>query len=232
MRNVITTNSSPDVSDEYAEEVDRLLEKLHPERETTQVNQWGQTAFYLRLYTYEAPGTGETMWAVDYNDPASRELEEIASHAEAVAHYEESVRFAAGNLGIDDDGCQERFTTTDVAGVPGPLPELPEVTADQVENLLNQSGTPVLYLARTEEGEGDDLVVEIGQAAKVEGARVVLTRSQVLTELGLDDDAVRVTSFSAAGLVDSYGVLIGYLAHKADEAAKFAADSLFPVPAS
>lgn len=232
MRNVITTNSASDVSEEYAEQVNQLLKSLRPERETTMDNEPGQSELYVRLYTYEEPGTSETMWAVDYSDPASRELEETASGEEAVARYEEFVRDAADLLGIDGDGLQERFTTTDVAGVPGPLPDLPEVTADMVEKLLDEPGAPVLYLARAEDDEDDDVIAQIGQSAWVDKRHVVLTREHVLGQLGLEDGQTPVTSAVASRRVEMYKALIGFLAHTAEKAAPAAADSLFPVPAA
>ena len=125
MRRVISTNASPEVSDDYADQVRELLDSpkglrgaadLH--RETTQKNRYGQADFHLRVYSYPAPGSGEETWAVDYSDPASREVEECASQAEAEAHYEEQVRFAATNLGWDREGNEQRFATSDVDGVP------------------------------------------------------------------------------------------------------------------
>ncbi|MGW6796836.1 hypothetical protein [Streptomyces chartreusis] len=232
MRNVISTSSRSDVSEEYAERVDDLLPSLHRERETTQANLYGQIDFYVRLYTYPAPGTGTTMWAVDYSDPVSRELEETESYAEAMARYEEFVRDAAANLGIVGDGLQERFTTTDVDGVPGPLPELPAVTTDLVEDLLDQPGNPALYLVRSESGTGDEVCLQTGQEAWIDRRHVVLTRAQALTELGLDDGTSRITSESAAHHAPDYAYLIRYVAHRAEETLESAADALFPAPTS
>ncbi|MEU5099770.1 hypothetical protein [Streptomyces sp. NPDC020996] len=218
MRNVISSSSRADVGEEYAEQVEQLLSS--PERETTQVNEWGQTDFYVRLHTYAAPGTGETMWAVDYSDPVSRELEETASREEAVARYVELVRDAAENLGTDREGLQERFTTTDVDGVPGPLPALPEVTPDQVEDLLDKPGDPVLYLDLDEDG---DPVVLTGQRAQAPQEQVLLTRADVVRELRLDDDADRA--------VDA-GMELSLIAHEAKGKVRAVADVLFAAPAA
>ncbi|MFF9158282.1 hypothetical protein ACF1AB_39345 [Streptomyces sp. NPDC014846] len=222
MRNVISTHSRADVSEEYAEQVDKVLDAYSAERSTTSDNQWGQTDFSVRLYTYEAPGTGETMWAVDYIDPATRELEETPSREEAVARYEELVRDAADNLGIDDDGYQERFTTTDVDGVPGPLPKLPTVTTSQVDRLLDADGTPVLYLDLDDDGAP---VLRIGPASEVPEDQVVLTRSQVLDKLHLNDTEGRVTSGTVDKELDMEFSLIALDATK--EGVRAAADVLF-----
>ncbi|MBC2869787.1 hypothetical protein [Streptomyces mexicanus] len=227
MRNVVSSITSTDVAEEYAEQVEALIEKLRPERETTQVNEWGQTEYYVRLYTYEAPGSGETMWAVDYSDPAIRELEESASHEEAEARYVELVRDSAENLGIDGDGFQERFTTTDVDGVPGPLPELPTVDPDEVSGLLDEDGTPVLYLERT---DGDELALRTGQADQVDKDHVVLTRAEVLESLDLADGETRITSDHAARALWDYGMQTSLIAYRLNDTVKAVADSLFPVP--
>ncbi|MER6684607.1 hypothetical protein [Streptomyces olivaceoviridis] len=227
MRNVISTNSSADVSEEYAEQVEQLLESLTPERETTQDDELGQAALFIRLYTYEAPGSGETMWAVDYSDPASRELEETTDPAEAAARYEEAVRDSARNLGYDREGNLQRFTTTDVDRVPGPLPDLPDVTPDDVEALIDQDGTPVLYLTL----DGDETVVKVGQAEQAPAGQVLLTREQVLHDLALSDDQGRVT-VGAASREPAYGVMVSFLADKASQEVQSAADCLFPVTCS
>jgi hypothetical protein len=227
MRNVISTNSRADVSEEYAEQVGKLLASLTSERETTQVNEWGQTDFFVRLYSYEAPGSGETMWAVDYSHPASREVEETTDHAEADARYEQVVHDSAKILGLDRTGNIKRFTETDVEGVPGPLPELPDVTADDVETLIDQDGTPVLYLTL----EDDEPVVRTGQADQVPAAQVLLTRAQVLHDLSLDDARDRIT-MDIASQTPAYGVTLAFLADKASKEIQGAADQLFPVTAS
>jgi hypothetical protein len=227
MRNVISTNSKADVSEEYADRVEQLLASLTPERETTQVNEWGQTDFYIRLYSYEAPGSGETMWAVDCSDPTSRELEETTDHAEADARYEEVVHDSAKILGLDRDGNIKRFTETDVEGVPGPLPELPDVAADDVETLIDQDGTPALYLTL----EAGEPVVRTGQADQVPTMQVLLTRAQVLHDLSLDDARDRIT-VDIARQTPAYGVTLVFLADKASKEIQGAADQLFPVTAS
>ncbi|MFE1075176.1 hypothetical protein ACFW5W_28655 [Streptomyces sp. NPDC058783] len=227
MRNVISTNSSTDVSEEYAEQVERLLAAQAAQRETTQVNEWGQTDLHVRLHTYEAPGSGETMWAVDYSDPVSRELEETGSFEEADARYEELVRDSAENLGTDDDGLQERFAVTDVDGVPGPLPKLPDVDPEQVDELLDEEGDPVLYLALDDDG---DPVLRIGQTDQADSTTTVLTRSQILDELNLNDGDGRVTAAYAAREVDDFAMQADYIAHAGTEAVRRAAEVLFAVP--
>ncbi|GHI98165.1 hypothetical protein TPA0906_00310 [Streptomyces olivaceus] len=229
MRNVISISTSADVSEEYAEQVERLIAVQPAQRETTQVNQWGQTDYHVRLHTYEAPGSGETMWAVDYSDPAIRELEETGSREEADARYEELVRDSAENLGIDDDGFQERFAVTDVDGVPGPLPELPDVDAEQVDDLLDEEGAPVLYLALDDDG---DPVLRIGQADETDSTVTVLTRLQVLDELNLSDGDGRVTAEYAAREVHDFAMQTSYIAHAQTASVRRAAELLFTVPAA
>ncbi|MEW2498192.1 hypothetical protein AB0942_32350 [Streptomyces nodosus] len=233
MWNVISTVSSSDVDEEYAEQVDALIEILDrqraAERETTQVDKYGQTGLSIRLYTYEAPGSGGTRWAVDYNDPAVRELEETDSRDEANARYEELVRDAAGNLGIDGDGYQERFSVTDVDGTPGPLPTLPTVGTSDVETLLDEDGTPVLHLHRTDD---DELTLRTGQDDQVDSTHVVLTRAAVLKQLSLTDGETRVTSAVAARTVWEYGMNLSLVAHETRDAVKAAADALFLVAAT
>ncbi|MDG9728382.1 hypothetical protein [Streptomyces sp. DH41] len=227
MRNVISNVTSSDVSDEYAEQVKELIAAQNPQRETTQVNEWGQTDFRVRLHTYEAPGSGETMWAVDYSDPVVREVEESDSQTEADARYEALVRDGAENLGTDDDGLQERFAVTDVDGVPGPLPELPDVTPEHVEELLDEAGDPVLYLALDDDG---DPVLRIGQADQVDSDVTVLTRSQVLDELRLSDGSSRVTAEHAAREIHDFAMETSLIAHARTATVRRTADVLFTVP--
>ncbi|QDN84401.1 hypothetical protein [Streptomyces sp. RLB3-6] len=222
MRNIVSTNAGADVDEEYAEAVERLLLSLSPERETTQRNKDGQTDYYVRLYTYPAPGSGETVWAVEYVDPASRELEETASQVEAAERYEESVRDTAGNMDVDGDGFIERFTTTDVDGVPGPLPELPEVTPQDLYGLLDtQDRDAALYLALADDDSPADLTVKSGPAAGIDPAHVVLTRTQLLKDLYLPDD---VTS----DRLPEDGHEIGFRAYECKNAVHAAADALLP----
>ncbi|MGC5000584.1 hypothetical protein [Streptomyces sp. DT195] len=220
---MISSNSSAEVSEEYAEQVEQLLGgSWKAVRETTKGHD-----FYIRLHTYEAPGTSETMWAVDYSDPVSRELEETSDEAEANARYEECVRDSAASLGIDSNGRDERFTTTDVDGIPAPLPDLPNAEEDQVADLIDQPGTPVLYLALDEDG---DPVVRIGQADDVETPLVLLTREEVLDYMHVRDGETRVTTEWAAAEADGYGNTITWGAHIAEERMPAAADIHFPVP--
>ncbi|MEU9535859.1 hypothetical protein AB0D00_26570 [Streptomyces sp. NPDC048213] len=227
MVNLISTNDSSDVSAEYAEQVDERLRGMVADRETTSVDRDGQTGLSIRLYAYDAPGITENRWAVDYNDPASRELEEYATEAEAEARYEEMVRDAARNLSVDRDGIEERFTTTDVDGVPGPLPDLPTVDADDVATLLDEvSEEPVMYVERT---EGDEIELSYGPAAYTSSESVVLTRQQVLEALLLSDDedgAGRVTSKSLTS--EDTGTLL-QIADEAQADVRRAASGLFPV---
>jgi hypothetical protein len=188
MVNVVSTNASADVSEEYAERVEALIAAGTPDRETTQKGRHGEEGLRIQLYAYEAPGSGEARWAVDYHDGALRELEEYATETEAQERYEEMVRAAAGNLdfAFDRDGNPTRFTSTDVEGVPGPLPELPTVTLETVLTLLDEpSEEPVLYVERTEDGEAE---LAFGPAAYTHVSRVVLTRAEVLEAFGLSDE--------------------------------------------
>lgn len=226
MRNVISSVTSSDVSDEYAEQVERLIAAQLPQRETTQVDQGGETVFHVRLHTYEAPGSGETKWAVDYSDPAVRELEESDSEAEADARYEDLVRDAAENLGTDGDGYEERFAVTDVDGVPGPLPELPDVTPEHVEKLLDEAGDAVLYLAL----DDGDPVLRIGQADQVDSNVTVLTRSEVLDELRLSDGSSRVTAADATREIRDFAMETDLIAGVRTETVRRTAEVLFTVP--
>jgi hypothetical protein len=117
LRNVISTNAGSDVSKEYAEAVADLVD-TSPERETYRLSD-GQKDYRIALVSYPRPGTGEEVWAVDYHDPASRELEETGSRREAEDRYEELVHNDAQYLDVDKDGNPEIFDATDVAGVPG-----------------------------------------------------------------------------------------------------------------
>ncbi|GHH26011.1 hypothetical protein [Streptomyces rubradiris] len=232
MRNVISTVTSVDVDVDYAEQVEKLIDALAgrgaAERETTQVGEDGETGFYVRLYTYRAPGSGETVWAVDYSDPTTREVEEASSREEAETRYEEMVRETAGTMGVDRDDHVERFTVTDVTGVPGPLPDLPTVDPDDIGRLIDAAGTPVLYLHRAD----DELTVRLGQADQVDGEHVLITRAQVLEELEISDGETRVTSASAAGQVREYGLALSHLAYDTTKSrVQTVADALFPVPA-
>jgi len=230
MRNVITTNSSPDVSDDYAEQVAQIIDQLGPaDRETTIDDGDGQTDYGIRLYSYTAPDTGRAMWAVDYNDPASRELEETDDEAEANARYEELVRDAAANLGTDRNGHSERFTTTDVDGVPGPLPDLPAVTAAHVGQLLDADGSPALYLT-LEGADGDEPVVKIGQEHEVPAGQRLMTRAEALAELGLSDEQGRITSEADVFRSDLHALMLLAVADRATQNVRGAADVLFTIP--
>ena len=117
-RNVISTNSHVDVTDEYAEAVDALLDKEIALRETY-AKEHGQKTYRVWVAEYNAPGAGDTRWAVDYWDEASREVEEFDNREAAEERYEEFVRATAADLSLDEDGEPIPFTETDVPGVPG-----------------------------------------------------------------------------------------------------------------
>ncbi|MFE9437020.1 hypothetical protein [Streptomyces sp. NPDC006640] len=225
MRNIVSTNSGADVDENYADAVQRELESAQPERETTQLDDGGQTAYWVRLYSYPAPGSGETVWAVDYNDPVSRELEETASHAEATERYEEFVRDSAENLTVDNNGFVERFTTTDVAGVPGPLPDLPEVTHEDLDALLDAPVDTALYLALADDDSADYLAVKRGPLAGVDPAHVIMTRTHLVTDLGLSDDA---TSATAQDRLNDAAMEMGFRAWESRHRVRGAADALLP----
>ena len=120
-RNVISTNAHIDVTDEYSEQIDKLIETDAATllRRTTQRNELGHVDYYTYVVAYDAPNGKGERWAVDYSDPASREVEEFDNQADAEARYEEMVRAAAANLRVNNDDVQETFTETDVPGVPG-----------------------------------------------------------------------------------------------------------------
>ncbi|MFD3850730.1 hypothetical protein ACFWVB_33330 [Streptomyces microflavus] len=224
MRNIVSTNAGSRVPDEYAEQVQALIEGERPDRKTEQ----GQD-FYVRLYSFLAPGTGAQRWAVDYHDEASRELEEYDTEAEAEARYEEMVRDAATLMGEDRDGNLTRFTVTDVDGVPGPLPELPGIDTDDVSKLIDaRSEEPVMYLERSEDGTGDELTLDVGPAADVSYYQVVLTRAEVLGHLGARDGDGGVQEwFSSSDIPEEDMFLLRSLTDAAMERRTRAADSLF-----
>ncbi|RZD62939.1 hypothetical protein C0Q58_14460 [Streptomyces albidoflavus] len=227
--NVISSNVTPDVSEEYGEQVEALIAQGHL-RETTQKNRHGQTAFTVRLHTYAAPGSGVTKWAVDYADEASRELEEFDNQEEADAHYEELVR-DADSLGLPDaDGYVERFTTTDVEGVRGPLPELPKVDLSDALALVDEvSEDPVLYVSRTEDGEGGEVELERDPAALVRHSQVVLTRDEVLEALDLADgmEAGKRVTRDEVTKVPDYDYILAPLLQEAQGMVRSVTDGLF-----
>jgi prevent-host-death family protein len=118
MRNVISTNAHADVTDEYAEAVDKILEKEIMLRDT-QHREHGQITFRVCVAEYDAPGGLGKRWAVDYADAASREVEEFEDQDAAEERYEEFVRAAANDLSLDEGGDPIPFTYSDVPGVPG-----------------------------------------------------------------------------------------------------------------
>ncbi|MBK3583198.1 hypothetical protein JHN49_05500 [Streptomyces sp. MBT57] len=224
MRNIVSTNAGSDVSADYAEQVQALIEGERPDRRTEQ----GQ-GVYIRLHSFLAPGTGAQRWAVDYHDEASRELEEYDAEAEADARYEEMVRDAAMLLGEDLEGNLNRFDSTDVDGVPGPLPELPFIEHTDVSGLIDaRSEEPVMYLERSEDGTGDELTLAVGPAADVSHYQVVLTRAEVLGHLGARDGDGGVQEwFSSSDIPEQDMFLLGSLTDAARERRTRAADSLF-----
>lgn len=191
MRNIQSTNAGVDVSEEYAERVVELIDAAPKERETTLMGEYGQTDCYIRLHSYEIDGAQR--WAVDYQDPASRELEEAdepgeAGRREAEARYEEFVRSSAAVLGEDREGIQVRFSSTDVEGVPGPLPEFPEVGHEHMDELLDSpADAPVLHLVRTEDGEGDELELRVAPAEDALSGTVLITREALVKHLLMPD---------------------------------------------
>ncbi|MFD3970376.1 hypothetical protein [Streptomyces cyaneofuscatus] len=225
MRNIVSTNAGSDVAEEYAEQVEALINGASADRRTEQDGK----AFYIRLHHYAAPGTGAERWAVDYHDEASRELEEYDSEAEADARYEEMVRDSAANMGMDHDGNLERFDVTDVDGVPGPLPQLPGIGADDVNRLINaRTEEPVMYLERTEDGTGDELDLAVWSAALVSRHQVVLSRSEVLETLGESDGDGGIEEwFSSSDVTEENAFLLEMLVDTAKERRRSAADSLF-----
>ncbi|WP_331763439.1 hypothetical protein [Streptomyces anulatus] len=223
MLNIVSTNAGSDVPEEYAEQVTALVEGARADRTTEQ----GQT-FYIRLHSYNAPGTGADRWAVDYHDDASRELEEYDSETEAESRYEEMVRDSAALLGEDRDGNLVRFTVTDVDGVPGPLPDLPGIGSGDVNGLIDApSEDPVMYLERTEDGTGDELALAVGPAAYVSHHQVVLTPAEALEHLGESDGDSPQERFRSSGIDPEDAFLLESLADTAKERRTQAADSLF-----
>lgn len=116
IRNVLSSVTSQDVSEEYA---DAVREKLATElrvasRESYSKNKWGQFTAHGALISYTSPETGQTRWANYYTDDAVEELEEADSRQEAEERYEENVRALADCAGPHE--CY--WQVTDVDGVP------------------------------------------------------------------------------------------------------------------
>ncbi|MFJ6889865.1 hypothetical protein ACIQRC_34165 [Streptomyces californicus] len=225
MQHIVSTNAGRDVSEEYAEQAQALIEGAGYSRTTER-----DEDFYIRLHhPYAAPDGGGERWAVDYYDDASRELEEYGSEEEAEARYEELVREAAMLLGEDNDGALVRFSATDVDGVPGPLPALPDISPGDVRTLIDvRAEEPVMYLVRTEDGEGGELELAFGPAALVSHHQVVLTREKVLETLSLYDGDTVDEWVTASSVPGEDIALLEMLALAARDARVLAADSLFP----
>lgn len=228
IRNVISTNAHTDVDEEYAEQVKALLNASTPDRKTIQKDGQDEIGVSITLHSYAAPGTGEPRWAVDYFDNDSRELEEHSTEKSADERYVELVRACGENLGYDREGLQIRFDTTDVDQVPGPLPELPVIDTGTVRTLLDEvSEDPVLYVERTDDGEGDDVDLAFGPSAYVPHTAVLLTRQDILEVIEANDEDKRATSND---LTDEDLLFVESLAGEADERVRAAVDVLFTVP--
>ncbi|MFJ2115811.1 hypothetical protein ACIOEX_28645 [Streptomyces sp. NPDC087850] len=221
---IVSSNAGTEVSAEYAERVEALVEAAAPARETVQGESWKTCRLTIRLYAYAAPGSEAPRWAVDYSDDASRELTEYDSREAADLFYEKMVRETAEHLGEDHDGIPVRFASTDVEGVPGPLPELPVVDTDDIRTLLDQvAEDAVLYVERGEDGE---VWLAFGPAAHVPPRTVLLTRYDILELLGLyDEHGSRITRQDVDADDD---VFLEDLAGIASEAARAAVGALFP----
>jgi hypothetical protein len=121
LRNLSSTNAGSDVDTDYGKQVmdllnDRdpnavsVLRRSHSYDETRTPN---SNALVIELVRFTCPRNGRTRWAIDYSDPASREVEDTDDLPEATARYEEMVREAASVW--DQDGA---YDLTDVDGVP------------------------------------------------------------------------------------------------------------------
>lgn len=127
MRNVISTVTSIDVSEEYSDHVlellngsDRVRTPVEVLRKTYQSNKHGQRDYCTRLVSYPALDSDATIYAVDDEDPDTHEVEETADLAEATARYEEVVRdrnTGAATI-LDDEDNEALLDYCDVKGVP------------------------------------------------------------------------------------------------------------------
>lgn len=92
MRNIVSTNTAIDVDVLTSERIKAVIDDTAPELETYTTDSIGQRDYQIRLVCYVDPGTGDTRWAVAYEDPASVEYEDFDSRQEADGRYAEMVR--------------------------------------------------------------------------------------------------------------------------------------------
>ena len=87
MRNIIsdTAGRADGVTTEYADAVRAALDTAvrDADRESTTKDRWGQLAAHAALISYPSPDTGQTRWALYYQDEAVLEVEESTDRAEA-----------------------------------------------------------------------------------------------------------------------------------------------------
>jgi hypothetical protein len=116
LRNVLSSVAGRDVSEEYADAVEKLLdtELRTPVRYSFSKDRYGQFTARAAVISYTSPDTGEERWAHYYDDSAVREVEEADSRTEAEERYEENVRALADCAMEGTCWWQE----TDVDGVP------------------------------------------------------------------------------------------------------------------
>ncbi|MFF4647692.1 hypothetical protein [Streptomyces sp. NPDC001389] len=119
MRIVVSSTRRLAIETFRSEQITELLGSTGAAERRTTRRARGEVLLEVRVLPYREPGTGEARWVVEYNDPDSREAEDTADRAEAERRYEELVREAADQLGVDRDGAPEAFDETDVAGVAG-----------------------------------------------------------------------------------------------------------------
>ncbi|MER7131319.1 hypothetical protein [Streptosporangium saharense] len=116
LRNVLTSVTGRDVSDDYADAVRKQLDSALrlAVRESYSKDRWGQLTARGALISYTSPDTGEERWANYYTDDAVEELEEADDRAEAEARYEENIQALADCAGTGPAWWQ----VTDVDDVP------------------------------------------------------------------------------------------------------------------
>jgi hypothetical protein len=123
MRNIQSSNASADVDEETAEQLMKLIEAsgYTPRQTFSESQRDGRSTLAIKVVGFNdvlRDAFDVEMWAVDYEDGNSREVEATPDRAAAEKRYEDLVRDAAGLLGLNGLGGPELFEYSDVSGVP------------------------------------------------------------------------------------------------------------------